>query len=163
MACKISSKFIFCWHILIFSVLFTLYSGILRTVDLLWCVSSYSYKVFPWGDIFMFFNWPFLKISRKYTPQTFCNICKKRRQKYQRVKACIFDCTQWKQDNDRCSAQTQTRKGSPEVVFRFPAFPTGTGPLRRMCTLCYQAQTPVWSESSVDEHNLYFARSAIVE
>ncbi len=58
-------------------------------------------KVFPWGGIFMFFNWPFLQISRKYTPQTFCNICKIRRQEYQRVKACIFDCTQWKQDNDR--------------------------------------------------------------
>jgi hypothetical protein len=32
------------------------------------------------------------------------------------------------------------------------------------CTrsLCYQAQTPVWSESSMDEHDLYFARSAII-
>ncbi len=61
-----------------------------------------------------------------------------------------------------CSAQTVTRIGSldPEVVFRFPAFLNG--PLRRTCTQCYQAQTPVWSESSVDEHNLYFARSAII-
>ena len=46
------------------------------------------------------------------------------------------------------------------MVFRFPAFTTG--PLRSTRTLCDQAQTPVWSESSVDEHNLYFARSAIV-
>ncbi len=31
-----------------------------------------------------------------------------------------------------------------------------------MHTLCYQGQTPLWSESSVDEHNLYFAMSAII-
>ncbi len=49
---------------------------------------------------------------------------------------------------------------SPEVVFGFPAFLNG--PLRRTSILCYQEQTPVWSESSVDEHNLYFARSAII-
>ncbi len=36
------------------------------------------------------------------------------------------------------------------------------GPLRHKRTLCDQTQTQVWSESSVDEHNLYFARSAIV-
>ncbi len=35
-------------------------------------------------------------------------------------------------------------------------------PLRRTRTLCGQTQTQVWSESSVDEHNLYFARPAIV-
>ncbi len=35
-------------------------------------------------------------------------------------------------------------------------------PLRRTRTLCDQTQTQVWSESSVDEHNLYFARLAIV-
>ncbi len=35
-------------------------------------------------------------------------------------------------------------------------------PLRRMRTLCGHTQTQVWSESSVDEHNLYFARPAIV-
>jgi hypothetical protein len=35
-------------------------------------------------------------------------------------------------------------------------------PLRRMRTLCGQTQTQVWSESSVNEHNLYFARPAIV-
>ncbi len=45
-------------------------------------------------------------------------------------------------------------------MFRFPAFLNG--PLRRTRTLYYLAQTPVWSESSVDEHNLYFARSAII-
>ncbi len=27
---------------------------------------------------------------------------------------------------------------------------------------CYQEQTPVWSKSSVDEHNLYFARPSII-
>ncbi len=36
------------------------------------------------------------------------------------------------------------------------------GHYRCTLTLCYQAQTPVWSESSVNEHNLYFARSAII-
>ena len=45
-------------------------------------------------------------------------------------------------------------------MFRFPAFLNG--PLRRTRTLCYHAQTPVWSESSVNEHNLYFARFAII-
>ncbi len=45
-------------------------------------------------------------------------------------------------------------------MFRFPAFLNG--PLRRTRTLCYLAQTPVWSESSMDEHNLYFARSPII-
>ncbi len=35
-------------------------------------------------------------------------------------------------------------------------------PLRRTRTLCGQTQTQVWSKSSVDEHNLYFARPAIV-
>ncbi len=35
-------------------------------------------------------------------------------------------------------------------------------PLRRMCTLCDPAQTQVWSESSVVENNLYFARLAVV-
>ena len=42
------------------------------------------------------------------------------------------------------------------------SLPLLNGPLRRTSTLCYQAQTPVWSESSVDEHNLYFARSTII-
>ncbi len=42
------------------------------------------------------------------------------------------------------------------------SLPLLNGPLRRTRSLCYQAQTPVWSESSVDEHNLYFARSAII-
>ena len=35
-------------------------------------------------------------------------------------------------------------------------------PLRRTRTLCDPAQTQVWSESSVVEHNLFFARLAIV-
>ncbi len=34
-------------------------------------------------------------------------------------------------------------------------------PLRRTRTLCDPTQTQVWSESSVVEHNLYFARLAI--
>jgi hypothetical protein len=34
-------------------------------------------------------------------------------------------------------------------------------PLRRTRTLCDPALTQVWSESSVVEHNLYFARLAI--
>jgi hypothetical protein len=46
---------------------------------------------------------------------------------------------------------------SPEVVFR--SLPYLKGYYRCTRSLCYQAQTPVWSESSVDEHNLYFARS----
>ncbi len=39
---------------------------------------------------------------------------------------------------------------------------TKRGHYRCTRSLCYQAQTPVWSESSVDEHNLYFVRSAII-
>jgi hypothetical protein len=35
-------------------------------------------------------------------------------------------------------------------------------PLRRTRTLCDPVQTQVWSESSVVEHNLYFARLAIM-
>jgi hypothetical protein len=42
------------------------------------------------------------------------------------------------------------------------SLPLLNGPLRRTRSLCYQAQTPVWSKSIVDEHNLYFARSAII-
>ncbi len=42
------------------------------------------------------------------------------------------------------------------------SLPLLMGHYRCTRTLCYQAQTPVWSESSVDEHNLYFARSAII-
>jgi hypothetical protein len=63
-----------------------------------------------------------------------------------------------------CSAQTQTRIGLlaeiPRSGVQIPCL--YSGPLRRMRTLCYQAQTPVRSKSSVDEHNLYFARSAIM-
>ncbi len=63
-----------------------------------------------------------------------------------------------------CSAQTVTRIGLLEEIPRsgvqIPCLLNG--PLRRRRTLCYQAQTPVRSESSVDEHNLYFARSAII-
>jgi hypothetical protein len=53
-----------------------------------------------------------------------------------------------------CSAQTVTRIGLLEEIPR--------SGVRRTRTLCYHAQTPVWSESSVDEHNLYFTRSAII-
>ncbi len=49
--------------------------------------------------------------------------------------------------------------GNLQKWHRFPS--VMIGPLRRTRTLCDQTQTQVWSESSVDEHNLYFARSAI--
>ncbi len=65
----------------------------------------------------------------------------------------------------RCSAQTVTRIGLLEEIPRsgvqIPCLYL-MGNYRCTRTLCYQAQTPVWSKSSVDEHNLYFARSAII-
>ena len=64
-----------------------------------------------------------------------------------------------------CSAQTVTRIGLLEEIPRsgvqIPCLYL-MGHYRCTRTLCYQAQTPVWSESSMDEHNLYFARSAII-
>ncbi len=63
----------------------------------------------------------------------------------------------------KCSAQTVTRIGLLEEIPRsgvqIPCLYL-MGHYRCTRTLCYQAQTPVGSESSVDEHNLYFARSA---
>ncbi len=64
-----------------------------------------------------------------------------------------------------CSAQTVTRIGLLEEIPRsgvqIPCLYL-KGQYRCTRSLCYQAQTPVWSESSVDEHNLYFARSAVI-
>ncbi len=51
--------------------------------------------------------------------------------------------------------------GNPQKWCSDP-LPYLKGHYRCTRSLCYQAQTPVWSESSVDEHNLYFARSAII-
>ncbi len=48
--------------------------------------------------------------------------------------------------------------GNPQELNWFPPL---IKPLRRTRTLCDPAQTQVWSESSVVEHNLYFARLAI--
>ncbi len=64
-----------------------------------------------------------------------------------------------------CSARTGTRIGLLEEIPRsgdqIPCLYL-KGHYRCTRSLCYQAQTPVWSESSVDEHNLYFARSPII-
>ncbi len=51
--------------------------------------------------------------------------------------------------------------GSPQK-WCSDSLPYLKGHYRCTRSLCYQAQTPVWSESSVDEHNLNFARSAII-
>jgi hypothetical protein len=69
------------------------------------------------------------------------------------------------QNKTKCSAHSVTRIGLLEEIPRsgvqIPCLYL-MGHYRCTRTLCYQAQTPVWSESSVDEHNLYFARSAII-
>ncbi len=67
--------------------------------------------------------------------------------------------------NNWCSArdwaQDRITWGNPQK-WCSDSLPYLKGHYRCTRSLCCQVQTPVWSESSVDEHNLYFARSAII-